>query len=180
MLLQTLFKRPWLYRATLSINLCFFSQAFAAAGFASRADVIRILQDERFEVVYLVDKIPYEDLVWARVIGPGRKLSSFIVDPGREYESQDGWVDVTKPFGQLIVAGVSGQHEVLCFWRAATGGPVPFFMVVQRAGVKSRVIFYATLDGDVRTWADVKRLVFEDKISTLISAEHPHDYKGER
>jgi hypothetical protein len=157
-------------------HFCACSQTVAAADFASRADVIRILHDEQFQVVHRVEKIPYDDLVAAKVIEPGRRLASFIANPTEEFQASDSWVDVTKPRRQLILAAISARYEVICLWNATQGGLGRYFMLIHRAGPKSRVVFYAILDGDVERWADVERLIFRDKVIPLISAELPHHY----
>lgn len=145
--------------------------------FASRAEVARILHQESFNVFDRVKEIPSADLVSAGVIKTQDALKSFIVDPGGEFQSSDSWVDVKKPARQLVIAAINAKYELVCFWKATQGGPACYLMLVRRAGPDSRVIFYATLDEEVRKWADVKRLVSEDKITPLISAEHPHPYR---
>ncbi len=152
----------------------------AAAGgtvFANRAEVVRIIQEDSFNVINHVKDIPRADLVSAGVIRAKDGLKSFVVDPGEEFQSSDSWVDVGKPARQLIVGAINAKYELLSFWKATQGGPARYLMLVRRAGPDSRVIFYATLDGEVRGWLDLKRLVSQGKMTPLISAEHPHAYR---
>jgi hypothetical protein len=147
-----------------------------ALPFAGRTDVIRILKTERFEILRDVRKIPDEDLHSAGVIPQGRSLRSALLNPDQPFDGSDAFVDASK-LGQLIVAGINKQYEVVCFWQATHGGPVANFMLVQRAARDSAVVFYASLNGEPHNWADVKTLFFEGKISEFISAAYPHRYK---
>jgi hypothetical protein len=82
-----------------------------ALPFAGRADVIRILRTEQFEILRDVRKIPGEDLRSARVIPRGRSLGSALVDPDQPFDSSDAFVDASK-LGQLILAGINKRYEV--------------------------------------------------------------------
>ena len=148
-----------------------------ALPFAGRADVIRILRTERFEILPDVRKIPVEDLRSAGVIPRGQSLSSVLVNPDQPFDSSDAFGDASK-LGQLIVAGINNRYEVICFWRATHGGPVANLMLVQRAGRHSAVIFYGSLSGEPHSWADMKTLLIEGKVSEFTSAAHPEPYKS--
>jgi len=143
-----------------------------ALPFAGRADVIRILRTEHFEILRDVRKIPDEDLRSARVIPRGRRLSSALVNPDQAFDSSDAFVDASK-LGQLILAGINKRYEVICFRQTTHGGPVVNLMLVQRAGRDSAVIFYGSFSGEPHSWADVKTLLIEAKISECVSAAHP-------
>lgn len=164
---------------------CFFAGSLAPVstaaagetGFVNRAEVVRIIQEEPFDVINHIKDIPRADLVSAGVIKSKDGLKSFVVDPGEEFQSSDSWVEVNKPARQLILAAINAKYELVCFWKATQGGPARYLMLVRRAGPDSQVIFYATLDREVRKWADLKRVVSQNKITVLISAEHPHAYR---
>ena len=145
--------------------------------FTERADVIRILRAERFEILRDVRKIPDEDLRSAGVIPRGRSLRSALVDPDQPFDSSDAFVDASK-LGQLILAGINKRYEVICFRQATHGGPVANLMLVQRAGRDSAVIFYGSLSGEPHGWADVQTLLIEGKISEFISTARPEPYKS--
>jgi hypothetical protein len=148
-----------------------------ALPFAGRADVIRILKTECFEIFRDVRKIPSENLRSAGVIPRGRSLSSALVAPDQPFDSSDAFVNASK-LGQLILAGINKRYEIICFWQATHGGPVANLMIVQRAGRDSAVIFYGSLSGEPHSWADVKTLLIEGKISEFVSAAHPEPYKS--
>ena len=118
----------------------------------------------------------YNELVAAKVIEPGRRLESFIANPEQDFQHGDAWIDATKPRRQLILAAVSAQYNVVCFWNSSQGGLGRCLMLVRRAGSKSRVVFYGIVNGDVQKWNDLKQLVYNNKVTPLISAEFPHDY----
>jgi hypothetical protein len=123
-----------------------------------------------------VQKLPYAELVAAKVLEPGRGLESFMANPNQEFQGGDAWIDPTKPRRQLIVAAMSAQYDVICFWNSSQGGLGRYLMLIHRAGPQSRVVFYAILNADVQGWRDVKRLVYENKITPLISLELPREY----
>ena len=95
-------------------------EAFGGSAFANRADVVRILRDQSFRIVRQVDKLPRQDLIAAKVIESGHRLRSFLANPGEHYQTFDGWIDETKAYRQLIVAGTSSSYVIICFLRQPT------------------------------------------------------------
>jgi hypothetical protein len=176
-------KLPYVFSTAVSL-LCviascsvrFSASAADGLAFLSEREFAGILQNERFHIVRDVKDIPRAELIAAAVIRKKSDLEAFIVNPGEEYQSSDSWVDVTKPARQLIVSAISPRYEVLCFAKATQGGPANYLLVVRRARSKSRVVFYAILDGQVQGWTAIKRLVVNRDITALVSAEHPRAY----
>jgi hypothetical protein len=151
-------------------------EAFGGSTFANRADVVRILRDESFRIVRQVDKLPHKDLIAANVIESAQPLRSFLANPGEHYQTFDGWIDETKPYRQLIIAGTSSSYMIICFFETTHGGPSRKFMLIRRRGKESRVVFYALLNEEVRSWSDLERVVRDNQIDEIISASHPYPY----
>lgn len=155
------------------------SHAFAALNLASGADMVRILRDERFELIHRVRQISARDWASAGVLPRGRNIISTMVDPGKAYERADFGTGKL-PERQLLVAARSARHEILCFWQGTIGGPVLRVMMSQRDGAKSTLVFYAVINNDIPqnswTWEQVKRHIVQNKMDVLISAEHPGSY----
>lgn len=129
-------------------------------------EALKILQSGSFRIVDRVSEIPREALVSAKVIAADRKVDSFIVEKNKEYQHGDASIDPDRPQRQIILAGISKDYLFLCFWR---GGQVEarYFMLLNLQKVKARVVFYSTLDGDVRNFSDVKQLLQRNQISPL-------------
>ena len=154
-------------------------ESFAAADLASRADVIRTLCDEHFELIHHVRQISARDWASAGVLPQGRNITSSMVDPGRPYQSGDFGTG-RLPNRQLLVAAKNANHEFICFWEGTQGGPMLVLMLIQRGIVKPRLLFYAIMNNDIPedkwTWEEVKRHVVQNRIDVVISEKHPGAY----
>ena len=168
----------------LSIGIAFAfvccGQILGCLAFASRADVIRILRDQGFQIVRQVDKLPYRELIAANVIKRKQPLSSFLANPGEHYQTFDGWIDENKPYRQLIIAATSSDYAIICFFETTEGGPSRKIIVIRRGGKEPRVVFYALLNEEVRSWSDLKRVVGDNQIEEMISASHPYPYASSK
>lgn len=165
--------------AFAATHFCACSKTLAGPDFLSRADVVRILHDEKFEIVRHVRQISSRDWASAGVLPRGRSITWSMVDSGRRYQSGDFGTG-RLPLRQLLVAAKNPRYEVLCFWQGTVGGPALHVMMIQRDLGKPRLVFDAIMNNDVPqdswTWEEVKRHIVQNKMDVLISAEHPGAY----
>lgn len=135
-------------------------------GALTGSDALSIIEKERFKIVDQVSQIPLQPLISAKIIPPTRRLNTFIVDKNREFQHGDDHVDLSRPQRQIIFAGISPHYLFLCFWRS---GQIEsrYLMLLKLRGPDAEVIFYSTLDGQVKNLSDMKQLLRRNKISTL-------------
>jgi hypothetical protein len=73
----------------------------------------------------------------------------------------------SRPMRQLIFAAISAEYIVLYFWHADWPVDVRYMSVIRMAGVKTKEIFYCTLDGPAKTLGDIRQLLRRGEISVL-------------
>ena len=154
---------------TLAAGIC------GAAELASHADLARIFRTEKFRLIYHVRQISEQDWTAAGVRPDGRSITASMVDPGHSYSSEDYMIG--DPQRQLLLAAKSKQHELLSYWQATHGGPILRVLMLEHAGRKRKLIFYAVMNNDIApecwTWGELKGHIVQNKMDHLISAEHP-------
>ena len=77
------------------------------------AEVLRILEHNKFQIVRRTSAIPVQPLVQATFLPRNRSLSSFLADPGRPFQSgTHAWMDDSRPMRQLVLAALSSDYIV--------------------------------------------------------------------
>ena len=132
------------------------------------AEVLRILEQTKFRVVRRVSEIPVQPLIASKFLPPNRLLSSFLADRGKPFQSgTHALMDDTRPMRQLIFAGISPDHIVLCFFHADWPADVRYMSLIRLNGPKAKEVFFCTLDGYANSLFEVRQLFRASQFSVL-------------
>jgi hypothetical protein len=131
-------------------------------------EVSGILRHTKFRVVHRISAIPLQPLVAAKFLPPHRRLDTFLVDPGKPFQSGTHTdIDPDRPQRELIFAALSPEYVVLYFWIGDWPADVRYMMLIRCDGPKAKQLFYCTVDGEAKTLADLERLLRKKQVSVL-------------